>query len=196
MSDTNVTMEINETETADEISMSKPDLITFLNLLQISAQEIIENASKKDTYSLQTNDRLYKDITYSTLKKELLKVKNVSTKLDLMSIFLKIKSIQKNKTNTLYKNILISDFQTNYKKKFTNVTPSFSAIKLQSGQKNNVSIDSVFIDSTNKNNFIVNVVVKNQGEAKKNIPIKSVTFFIKSKASSEGKKKLPASGWE
>ena len=141
------------------------------NLLQISAQEIIENASKKDTYSLQTNDRLYKDITYSTLKKELLKVKNVSTKLDLMSIFLKIKSIQKNKTNTLYKNILISDFQTNYKKKFTNVTPSFSAIKLQSGQKNNVSIDSVFIDSTNKNNFIVNVVVKNQGEAKKNIPI-------------------------
>ena len=141
------------------------------NLLQISAQEIIENASKKDTYSLQTNDRLYKDITYSTLKKELLKVKNVSTKLDLISIFLKIKSIQKNKTNTLYKNILISDFQTNYKKKFTNVTPSFSAIKLQSGQKNNVSIDSVFIDSTNKNNFIVNVVVKNQGEAKKNIPI-------------------------
>ena len=141
------------------------------NLLQISAQEIIENASKKDTYSLQTNDRLYKDITYSTLKKELLKVKNVSTKLDFMSIFLKIKSIQKNKTNTLYKNILISDFQTNYKKKFTNVTPSFSAIKLQSGQKNNVSIDSVFIDSTNKNNFIVNVVVKNQGEAKKNIPI-------------------------
>ena len=140
------------------------------NLLQISAQEIIENASKKDTYSLQTNDRLYKDITYSTLKKELLKVKNVSTKLDFMSIFLKIKSIQKN-TNTLYKNILISDFQTNYKKKFTNVTPSFSAIKLQSGQKNNVSIDSVFIDSTNKNNFIVNVVVKNQGEAKKNIPI-------------------------
>jgi hypothetical protein len=141
------------------------------NLLQISAQEIIENASKKDTYSLQTNDRLYKDITYSTLKKELLKVKNVSTKLDLMNIFLKIKNIQKNKTNTLYKNILISDFQTNYKKKFTNVTPSFSAIKLQSGQKNNVSIDSVFIDSTNKNNFIVNVVVKNQGEAKKNIPI-------------------------
>ncbi|MBT3740577.1 MAG: hypothetical protein HOG32_00025 [Polaribacter sp.] len=141
------------------------------NLLQISAQEIIENASKKDTYSLQTNDRLYKDIPYSTLKKELLKVKNVSTKLDLMNIFLKIKNIQKNKTNTLYKNILISDFQTNYKKKFTNVTPSFSAIKLQSGQKNNVSIDSVFIDSTNKNNFIVNVVVKNQGEAKKNIPI-------------------------
>ena len=141
------------------------------NLLQISAQEIIENASKKDTYSLQTNDRLYKDITYSTLKKELLKVKNVSTKLDLMNIFLKIKNIQKNKTNTLYKNILISNFQTNYKKKFTNVTPSFSAIKLQSGQKNNVSIDSVFIDSTNKNNFIVNVVVKNQGEAKKNIPI-------------------------
>ncbi|MFT6699453.1 MAG: hypothetical protein ACJAVD_000952 [Porticoccaceae bacterium] len=141
------------------------------NLLQISAQEIIENASEKEIYSLQTNNNFHKEITYSELKKELLKVKNVSKKLDLSSILLKIKSRQDDKTNTLYRNILISDFQNTYKYQFTNVTPSFSAIKLETSQKDNISIDSVFISNTNNNNFTVNVVVKNQGEEKNNIPI-------------------------
>ena len=139
-------------------------------LLKVSAQEIIENASKEDSYSLQTNDKFHKEITYSELKKELKKVKNVSKNMDLASVLLKVSSNSKNKSNTLHKNILISDFQHNYKHKFTNVTPSFSAIKLKSSQKNNISIDSVFFNN-NTNNLTVNVVVKNQGEEKKNIPI-------------------------
>ena len=38
MSDTNVTMELKDTETKDEVSISKQDLLTLLNLLQVSAQ--------------------------------------------------------------------------------------------------------------------------------------------------------------
>jgi hypothetical protein len=139
------------------------------NLLQISAQEIIENASEKDSYSLQTNNNFYKEITYPELKKELLKVKNVAKKIDLNSVFLKINSYKKN--NTLSKSILISDYQYTHNQNFTNLIPSFSAIKLESSQKNNISIDSVFINNTSNNDFTVNVVVKNQGEEKKNIPI-------------------------
>ena len=141
------------------------------NLLQIAAQEIIKNASKKDVYSLQTNTDFYKDISYSELKYELLKVKNTSKKLKFNSIFLKINNLIENKTNGLSKNILISDYQTNYSNEFTNVTPTFSAIKLMASTKTNISIDSVFISNKNTNNFTINVVVKNQGEAKKNIPI-------------------------
>jgi hypothetical protein len=141
------------------------------NILQISAQEIIENASKKDMYSLHTNNNFRKDISYSELKKELLKIQNTSKKLDLTSIFLKINNSKKNITNTSSKNILISDFQNKYNYKFTNVTPSFSAIKLESSKKENISIDSVFINNTNTNNFTVNVVIKNQGKEKNNIPI-------------------------
>ena len=141
------------------------------NLLQIAAQEIIKNASKKDVYSLQTNTDFYKDISYSELKYELLKVKNTSKKLKFNSIFLKINNLIKNKTNALSKNILISDYQANYSNEFTNVTPTFSAIKLMASTKTNISIDSVFISNKNTNNFTINVVVKNQGKAKKNIPI-------------------------
>ncbi len=141
------------------------------NLLQIAAQEIIKNASRKDVYSLQTNTDFYKDISYSELKDQLLKIKNTSKKLEFNSIFLKINNLIDNKTNTLSKNILISDYQSNYNYKFTNVTPAFSAIKLTPSTKTNISIDSVFISNRNTNNFTINVVVKNQGEAKKNIPI-------------------------
>ncbi|PQJ72251.1 BatA domain-containing protein [Polaribacter butkevichii] len=141
------------------------------NLLQIAAQEIIENVSEKDVYSLQTNSNFYDKITKTTLKKVLLETKETSKKVDLPTILLKFGNNTKNKTKALNKTILISDFQNTYKNEFTNVTPSFSAIKLTSSVKNNISIDSVFINNTNATNFTLNVLVKNQGEAQENIPI-------------------------
>ncbi|WP_439132277.1 BatA domain-containing protein [Polaribacter sp.] len=141
------------------------------DLLQVAAQEIIENAAQQDTYSLQTNTNFYEDITYNELKEKLLNLKNSSKKVALKSVLLKMNNTQKNKSNTLYKNILISDFQNTYKKMFTNVTDDFSGIQLQSSTKNNISIDSVFINNQNTTNFTLNLVVKNQGDAKNNVPV-------------------------
>ncbi|WP_339883763.1 BatA domain-containing protein [Polaribacter vadi] len=140
-------------------------------LLQIAAQEIIENASKKDLYSLQTNTNFSSDITFEELKKTLLNIKNTAQKVDLSTVLLKINNSNKTKTNTLNKNILISDFQNTYNSEFTNVTPVFSGIKLEATKKNNISIDSVFINNTNTENLTINILIKNQGEAKDNIPI-------------------------
>ena len=141
------------------------------NLLQIAAQEIIENASEKDLYSLQTNTNFSSDITFEELKKALLNIKNTAQKVDLSTVLLKINNTNETKTNTLHKNILISDFQNTYNSEFTNVTPVFSGIKLEATKKNNISIDSVFINNTNTENLTVNILIKNQGEAKENIPI-------------------------
>ncbi|MDD7916010.1 BatA domain-containing protein [Polaribacter ponticola] len=141
------------------------------NLLKTSAQEIIKNASKNDLYSLQTNNNFYKNITYPELKNRLLNIENTTSKIDLSNILLKISNNRNNKTNTLNNNILISDYQNTYIKQFTNVTQPFSAIKLENNQKNNISIDSVFINNTNTNNTLVTAVIKNQGEEKNNIPI-------------------------
>ena len=141
------------------------------NLLQIAAQEIIENVSEKDVYSLQTNSVFYDEITKTELKNALLDIKETSKKIELPTVLLKFQSKSKNKTNSLSKTTLISDFQNTYINKFTNVTPPFSAIKLESSTKTNISIDSVFISNSNATNFTLNVLVKNQGEAKNNIPI-------------------------
>lgn len=139
-------------------------------LLQVAAKEIIENAPQSNNFSLLTNDEFYDDISFSELKKIVLEVNYSSKKPSLQSTFLKINSFSKNKTKTSNEIILISDFQNIYNNKFTNVTPPFSIIKLTESQKNNISIDSVFT-SNSLEETILHVVVKNQGEPKKNVPI-------------------------
>ena len=149
------------------------------NLLTIAAQKIIENAPEKDKYSLLTNDEIRSNIS----KKELdISLKNIKYTTNTTSYQDKINTIQsevKNKSKTSYKHILISDFQNFNKKiinKFTNVTSPFSFVKLNSDTKNNISIDSVFITTTSAKVKLVSVVIKNQGEAKNNIPIALYNF--------------------
>ncbi|MEO9571569.1 MAG: BatA domain-containing protein [Polaribacter sp.] len=141
------------------------------NLLQISAKEIIENVSIKDVYSLQTNSNFYDNISKNELKNILLNIKETSKKIKLPSVLLKFKQKTQSQRNTSNKVFLISDFQNNYVNKFTNVTPAFSAIKLEPSIKNNLSIDSVYINNNNTSNFTLNVVIKNQGKEKNSIPI-------------------------
>ena len=141
------------------------------NLLKIAAQDIVKYAPQNGVFSLQTNRNFYKNIDFLTLKKELLNLKNTSKIQEIESVILKISEFKKSKTKTLIENILISDFQNTYKNVFTNVTPAFSAFKLQSSKKNNISIDSVFLKNKNSKNTTVIVSIKNEGEAQNNIPI-------------------------
>ena len=141
------------------------------NLLQVSAQEIIKHASNEDQYSLLTNSNFYSKKTKNELKKILLNIKNTVKKIDITTVFLKFDTKIKNKTKGLDQIILISDFQNVYKSKFTNVTPLFSAVKLNPSIKNNISIDSIFISDSNATNCTLNVIVRNQGDAKKNVPV-------------------------
>ncbi len=143
-------------------------------LLQNSIKEIIENTSEKETYSLLTNSDFYEKINSIELKKVLLKLQTNASSRGLEEVLLKIKGSELNEINTLYKSILISDFQIDNKNKkidFTNVTSPVSFIKLNSAQKNNLSIDSLFIENQNDNIFLVHVVIKNQGDLKNNISI-------------------------
>ncbi|MGY8939450.1 MAG: BatA domain-containing protein [Flavobacteriales bacterium] len=164
------------------------------NLLKIAAQEIIENTPVNNSYSLLTNTDFYKKLNKKELKKVLLSIENSTLKLDLKTVLLKIKQENKNKSKTLHRNILISDFQTTYDNKFTNVTTDFTAIQLVGNQKNNISIDSVFISNKNSDNFTVHARIKNQGPKKENVPIalfnvkklrNKQTFFIEKNTTKE-----------
>ena len=144
------------------------------NLLQNTIKEIIENSSKKETYSLLTNSNSYENLNNIELKKVLLETKKEASFRDLEEILLKVEKLNLKKTNTLNKNILISDFQDYTKKNnidFTNVTSAISFVKLRAVQKNNLSVDSVFIEKINNNAFTVNAIIKNQGNLKSNVSI-------------------------
>lgn len=144
------------------------------NLLKIATHDIIENSPENERYSLLTND----DFRINISKKELEKyLKNIQISNNNTSFEDKINTIQtelKNKSKNLYKTLLISDFQYFTKKnntEFTNVTRPFSVVKLTSNAKNNISVDSVYISTSNTYEKIVSVVIKNQGDVKKDIPI-------------------------
>ncbi|PKH52516.1 hypothetical protein CXF68_18235 [Tenacibaculum sp. Bg11-29] len=139
------------------------------NLLQVASQEIIENTSDKANYSLLTNNSYHKNKTASELKEILLKIKNTSKKTDLKNILLKIQN--ENKSNSFSKSILISDFQNIKNEDIRNLPKNISLVKLSPQQKNNLSIDSVFVHDNGTTNFEVNIIVKNQGIGQKNIPI-------------------------
>lgn len=140
------------------------------NLLQIATQEIIENSTEKTSYSLLTNDHFYANKTASELKEELLKTTNTAKSRDLDDIFLKMTSEHKSITSPT-KNIVISDFQNIKKEGIDNTPKNTSFVKLVPEQKSNVSIDSIFVDDNGGSNFNVHIVVKNQGNAKNDIPI-------------------------
>ncbi|CAM1368633.1 conserved membrane hypothetical protein [Tenacibaculum litoreum] len=140
------------------------------NLLQIATQEIIENSTEKTKYSLLTNDHFYANKTISELKEELLKTTNTAKNRNLADVFLKMTSEHKSVTSPT-KNIVISDFQNIKKEAISNAPENTSFVKLVPEQKSNISVDSVFVDDNGGSNFIVHIIVKNQGNAKNDIPI-------------------------
>ena len=155
------------------------------NLLQNSIKEIIERTSDKELYSLLTNSNFYKNISSNELKSILLRTVPEAKSRTLEEVFLKIENSKTNKTKTLDNFVLISDFQQNKnlsKINVTNVTSVTSFVKVVNNQENNLSIDSLFIDNQDNNNFLLQITIKNQGIAKNNIPIalqNNSTIFAK-----------------
>lgn len=144
------------------------------NQLRIAAQDIIENASENDSYTFATNDEIIENIAKNDLEKLLKNLQFSSRESNFEEILLEIESKIKSKTNTLNKSILISDFQlfrSNKNLKFTNVNSAISLIKLDQTQKNNISIDSIFIKNYNSDEMLISVLINNQGDDKKDIPI-------------------------
>ncbi len=138
------------------------------NLLQVASQEIIENLSDKANYSLATQDIFFKNKTASELKDILLKVSNTAKNTNLKDVLLK--AANENTSNNT-KNIFISDFQNTQKEDITNLPINTTLVKVSPEQKSNLSIDSVFVNDNGSSNFNIHITVRNQGDAKKDIPI-------------------------
>jgi hypothetical protein len=141
------------------------------NELKIAAQQIIQNAGEFDRYTLITNNEILENIDKNELDNALKSIQFSSNPSDLSQVMLQIEGKNKSKTNTLYKNILISDFQKFNTNEFTNVNSEFSLVKLNQNSKNNLSIDSLYISNSNSEEISISVVVNNQGDEKQDVPI-------------------------
>ena len=140
----------------------------------LATQKIIEHSPNNSTFSLLTNDELIQDISKKELSTYLKKIKFSANNGSIIDKITIIQNELKNKSDYSNEIILISDFQyikENSKIRFTNVTDPISIVKLNKYSKNNISIDSVSINTNTLDKNSISVVVKNQGEKNNNIPI-------------------------
>ena len=144
-------------------------------LLKTVAQQIIANTdSNKRTISLITNNSSYSDLDEKNLKNELISLQYNPHKLDLSTVLLQLNRRESNKTNSLNKNIIISDFQlinNENKTDFTNVNSPLQLLKTVPIKNNNVFIDSIFIARKTLEEITLNVVIKSTFKSDLNIPI-------------------------
>jgi hypothetical protein len=144
-------------------------------LLKSIAQQIIENTgTQNQAVSLITNTDSYKNLEPSTLKNELINLQYSTKAFDLNSALIQLNKENNTQTNTLNKNILISDFQNiNSKRKsyFTNVNTQFFLLQASPENKNNIYIDSVYFSNTTFEEITLNVVVNSMLNNDLNIPV-------------------------
>ncbi|CAM1372888.1 BatA domain-containing protein [Tenacibaculum xiamenense] len=140
------------------------------DLLQIAIQDLVESLSDNSLYSLQTNTNFYPEKTANELKNILFQIKNSASQKSIKDVLLKM-TTQKNNDIESFKRVLISDFQNIQENELNDINYNTSLVQLVPQLKENLSIDSVYIEKKKANTMEVNIIVKNQGIAKKNIPI-------------------------
>ena len=139
--------------------------------LQTKINKIIENAPVSASYNLITNSDFYENLSYESLKKVLIDVKTDTKTQNIEKILLQNNQNSINKTNTLYKNILLTDFQNIKENMFTNVTGVFYAVKSEKINFSNLSIDSLSITDAQSEYITLTAFIKNQGTEKNNVPL-------------------------
>ncbi|MBL4724177.1 MAG: BatA domain-containing protein [Lutibacter sp.] len=144
-------------------------------LLKNAAKDIIENNTvQNNSISFGTNDKYLTQLDGQNLKTELISIKYHPNKFDLNTVLLKIDQSNLSEKNSLDKTILISDFQNidlQNKTNFTNVNSTLFLIKLNSKEKSNFFIDSVYQFEETALTTKVKVIVKSNKNNSESIPI-------------------------
>lgn len=138
----------------------------------------LDNVFLPQKTTLITNDEIIENLPPETLKDELIKLKYSAKKTDFKTLFLQLENLRKQKTNTLYKTVFITDFQCFKDLKnssVTDVNSPVSAVFRVLETTNNKWIDSAYI--TSKSNLEITLNIQLNSEEKSNIPV-PVSLFL------------------
>ncbi|WP_103865134.1 BatA and WFA domain-containing protein [Aquimarina sp. I32.4] len=132
-------------------------------LLKRAIQEILSDLPEEETISLFTNTETFIDVSKKNIQNDLLQIAYSSNQLSYSAAYLKAKQLAGSSTETIKRIIMVSDFQQK-EDQFT--LPKNSEIKthlvqLQPVTKQNLAIDSLFLERNINNNLILNVLASN-----------------------------------
>ena len=142
-------------------------------LLKRAIQDLIANVPEDETFTIFTNNEVYKNTTINGIKNDLLQLDYASNKLSSEAALLKSKSFFSKTNGTLKNLIFISDFQedTYDFKPINESTTKAHLVKLRALNKNNIAIDTAFIVETTPTSMTLKVILKNSGADIENLPV-------------------------
>jgi Aerotolerance regulator N-terminal/von Willebrand factor type A domain len=139
-------------------------------LLKRAVQELLENTPENQTFSLITNSETFWNTDIKSIRTELQNLKYSALPFQLESAMAKIKS----RKSTVNKDIIvITDAVGLESKQLKSIDKDFNSYFIipEAEQKNNVSIDSVFIHQTLDDFYEIGLKLSAFGEKDKQIPV-------------------------
>jgi len=139
-------------------------------LLKRAVEDLLEHAPENQTFSLITNSETFWNTDVKSIQKELQNLKYSAFPFQLESLMAKVKSRKSPYNKDV---IIISDAVGLEAKDLKSINPEFNTyfINPKGEQKNNISIDSVFIESTLDNFYEIGVKLSAYGENSAETPI-------------------------
>lgn len=160
-------------------------------LLKRAIQEILENIPENQSFTLLTNTEIFWDTDSNSIKKELQNIHYSATAFDLNNAVTLINS----KKSTAKKDIIfITDGQGLQTEQLENIGTNTAYFVIpESEQKENCSIDSVYIQETLPDFYKIEVKINSYGSLKKELPLSvfdSEKLVAKTNAKISGKSTL------
>ncbi|MSP84284.1 MAG: hypothetical protein EXR18_00445 [Flavobacteriaceae bacterium] len=139
-------------------------------LLKRAVQELLETTTEKQTFTLITNSETFWNTDIKSIQKEVQNLTYSALPFQLESAMAKIKS---HKTPFNKDIIIITDALGLEQKQLKSIDSNFNTyfINPEGEQKNNISIDSVFIKQNLNDFYEIGVKLTSYGEQKNAIPI-------------------------
>ena len=170
---------------AEEQALTKRDLVIYLDdsfsmqaqdqdgtLFSNAKQAILKDVSRDQTFSIFTNNRTFRNVTIREVQEPLLELEPTPHQLTLEEIFLKAQGLFQPEAGNQRELILISDFQ----ERLGNIPAAWSedlqlrAVKLSPESTANVSVDSLYISSSNPTTLEVTARLQSNGQTQ-DIPV-------------------------
>lgn len=139
-------------------------------LLKRAVQELLENTPENQTFSLITNSETFWNTDIKSIRSTLQNLKYSALPFELESAMAKIKS---RKSATSKDIVVITDAVGIQPKQLKSIVRDFNTYFIipEAEQKNNASIDSVFIQQTTDDFYEIGVKIAAFGEKDREIPI-------------------------
>ena len=139
-------------------------------LLKRAIQELLENTPENQTFSLITNNETYWNTDIKSIQKEVQNITYSPLPFQLESAMAKIKSRKSANNKDV---IIISDAIGLKPKQLKSIDGNFNTyfITPEAEQKNNIAIDSVYMNQTLNDFYEIGVNLKSYGEQDNSIPI-------------------------